>query len=69
MLELYEVDHNPRWYRLVYHNAKLAAANARDSQGLWSLRWDGQWTKPGMLRTQGGTLCLLGWAAAVKPPA
>jgi uncharacterized protein YyaL (SSP411 family) len=69
MLELYEYDHNPRWYRLVYHNAKLAVANARDNQGLWSLRWDGQWTKPGMLRTQGGTLCLLAWTAAVKPPA
>lgn len=68
LLDLYEVDHNPRWYAVVYRNAKRAVASARDDQGLWSLRWDGTWSKPGMLRTQAGTLCLLGWIAAVKPP-
>jgi uncharacterized protein YyaL (SSP411 family) len=68
MLDLYEHDHNPRWYALAYRNAQRAVANARDSQGLWSQRWDGQWTKPGQLRTQGGTLALLAWVAAVKPP-
>jgi uncharacterized protein YyaL (SSP411 family) len=69
MLDLYEQDRNPRWYALVYRNAKRAVANARDDKGLWSLRWDGTWSKPGMLRTQAGTLCLLAWMAAVKPPA
>ena len=64
-----EQDRNPRWYALVYRNAKRAVAGARDDKGLWSLRWDGTWSKPGMLRTQAGTLCLLGWIAAVKPPA
>jgi len=68
MLDLYEQDHNPKWYALVYRNATLAVANARDDQGLWSKRWDGGWTKPGLLRTQAGTLALLGWTAAVKPP-
>ncbi len=68
MLDLYEQDHNPRWYALVYRNAQRAVASARDDQGLWSLRWDGTWTKPGMLRTQAGTLSLLAWTAAVKPP-
>jgi hypothetical protein len=69
MLDLYEQDKNPRWYALVYRNALRAAQNARDSQGLWSLRWDGDWTKPGLLRTQAGTLALFAWTAAVKPPA
>lgn len=68
MLHLYELDGNSRLYALAYRNAQRAFANARDSQGLWSLRWDGTWTKPGMLRTQGGTLALLAWTAAVKPP-
>ena len=69
MLHLYELDGNSRWYALVYRNAKRAVASARDNDGLWSLRWDGTWAKPGLLRTQAGTLCLLAWAAAVKPPA
>jgi hypothetical protein len=68
LLDLYEQDHNSRWYAVVYRNAKRAVASARDDQGLWSLRWDGTWSKPGLLRTQAGTLCLLGWIAAVKPP-
>ena len=51
-----------------YCTKAKALANARDEQGLWSKRWDGDWTKPGMLRTQAGTLALLGWIAAAKPP-
>jgi len=68
LLDLYEYDGNSRWYAVVYRNAKRAMTSARDDQGLWSLRWDGTWSKPGMLRTQAGTLCLLAWAAAVKAP-
>jgi hypothetical protein len=52
----------------VYANAKRAIANARDDQGLWSKRWDGDWTKPGLLRTQAGTLALLAWTATATPP-
>ena len=68
MLDLYQRDKNARWYALVYANAKRAAANARDERGLWSKRWDGDWTKPGMLRTQAGTLSLFAWLSAMKPP-
>lgn len=68
MLDLYEQDGNQRLYALAYHNAQLAMANARDSKGLWSLRWDGGWTRPGMLYTQAGTLALFAWTAAMKPP-
>jgi uncharacterized protein YyaL (SSP411 family) len=68
MLDLYQRDKNARWYALVYANAKRAIANARDDQGLWSKRWDGDWTKPGLLRTQAGTLALLAWTATATPP-
>ncbi len=69
LLDLYVRTKNPRWYAVVYANAKAAVANAQDDQGLWSKRWDGDWTKPGLLRTQGATLALLAWTAAAAPPA
>jgi len=68
LLDLYEQDRNPRWYAVVYRNAKRAAANARDEEGLWSKRWDGGWTLPGTLYTQSATLELFAWIAAAKPP-
>jgi hypothetical protein len=49
-------------------NAKRAAANARDPQGFWSLRWDGTWTMPATLYTQAATLELFAWIAATPPP-
>jgi hypothetical protein len=68
LLDLYQRDGNPRWYAVVYRNATRAAANARDAQGLWSLRWDGQWTLPGTLYTQSATVQLFAWLAGAKPP-
>jgi uncharacterized protein YyaL (SSP411 family) len=68
LLDLYTRTKNPRWYAVAYANAKAAVANAQDDQGLWSKRWDGDWTKPGLLRTQGATLALLAWTAATAPP-
>lgn len=68
LLDLYERDGDPRWYAVVHRNAKRALANARDDQGLWSLRWDGGWTLPGTLYTQSATLQLFGWVAAAEPP-
>ena len=68
LLDLYERDGDPRWYAVVHRNAKRALANARDDQGLWSLRWDGGWTLPGTLYTQSATLQLFGWIAAAEPP-
>jgi uncharacterized protein YyaL (SSP411 family) len=69
LLRLYEQDKDPRWYALVYRNAKRAQANARDPQGFWSLHWDGGYGLPGALYTQAATLELFAWAAAEKPPA
>jgi uncharacterized protein YyaL (SSP411 family) len=69
MLDLYTYDKDPRWYALVYENAKRAAANARDSSGFWSLRWDGGTTIDQTLYTQTATLELFAWLAATPPPA
>ena len=69
LLHLYEQDRNPRWYAVVYQNAKRALANARDDHGYWSLRWDGGWTLPGTIYTQSATLQLFGWLASTPPPA
>jgi hypothetical protein len=68
LLHLYEQDRNPRWYAVVYRNAKRALANARDPQGMWSLRWDGGWTLPGTIYTQSSTLQLFAWVASAAPP-
>jgi hypothetical protein len=68
LLDLYQQDHDKTWYALAYTNAKRAAANARDAQGFWSLRWDGTWTMPATLYTQAATLELFGWLAATPPP-
>jgi uncharacterized protein YyaL (SSP411 family) len=69
LLDLYQRDRDPRWYAVVYGNAKRALANARDDQGYWSLRWDGGWTLPGTIYTQSATLQLFAWLASVPPPA
>ena len=68
LLDLYQVDHNPKWYAVVYANAKRALKNARNPDtGLWDLRWDGQWTMPDVLYTPSATLQLFAWAAAGVP--
>ncbi len=68
LLDLYEQDGNPRWYAVVYQNAVRARKNARDKNGLWSLRWDGGYTLPGALFTQAATLELFAWIAGATPP-
>jgi len=69
MLDLYTYDKDPRWYALVYENAKRAEANARDASGFWSLRWDGGTTIDQTLYTQTATLELFAWLAAAPLPA
>jgi uncharacterized protein YyaL (SSP411 family) len=69
LLDLYNVDHNPRWYAVAHRNGLLARKNARDPKtGLWSLRWDGGYTLPGTLYTQSATLELFAWLAGAAPP-
>jgi hypothetical protein len=69
LIDLYQRDGNPRWYAVVYANAKEAAANAGTGDGLWPKRWDGGWTLPGAIYTQGATAELFAWIASVDPPA
>jgi uncharacterized protein YyaL (SSP411 family) len=68
LLDLYQEDGSADWYAVVYDNARRAAANARDAQGYWSLKWDGSWTQPMQLYTQAATLELFAWIAATPPP-
>jgi uncharacterized protein YyaL (SSP411 family) len=68
LLDLYLQDGNPRWYAVVYANAKRAQKHAHDKNGFWSLRWDGTWTLPGTLYTQSATLELFAWLAGATPP-
>jgi hypothetical protein len=66
---LYELDHDPLWYTMLYENAARAAAKARNAKGLWSKRWDGGWTAPGVIYTQAATLELFAWTSTLVPPA
>jgi hypothetical protein len=73
MLELYRFDHNPRWYQIAAAAADRALANARDSNGLFLLTWDGRPTQsigtpPGMLQTHAATTSVLAWLAATPSP-
>jgi hypothetical protein len=69
LLDLYASDHDPRWYAVVYANAKEAQAHAGTGDGLWPKRWDGGWTLPGAIYTQAATVELFAWLASVAPPA
>ena len=68
LLTLYEVNHNPRWYRLAQRWANRALANSRDSRGLYTKRWDGSYADARRLLTPGGTLMLLAAVAAAPHP-
>jgi uncharacterized protein YyaL (SSP411 family) len=69
LLDLYAVDHDPRWYAVAYANGMRARANSRAADGTWSLKWDGSYALPGTIYAQSATLQLFGWLASVKPPA
>jgi uncharacterized protein YyaL (SSP411 family) len=68
LLELYAVDRDPRWYQVADSWAQQAVANARDSRGIFSRRWDGLWASDDRILTPGGTLMLLAAVAAAPGP-
>lgn len=69
LLDLYAKDRNPRWYAVVYANARAARDNARDDDGLWSRKWNGDWASPqGTLYTHAATVQLFAWLAGATPP-
>lgn len=69
LLDLYAVDHDPRWYAVAYANGASAQTHARAADGTWSLKWDGGYQQPGNIYTQSATLQLFAWLAAATPPA
>jgi hypothetical protein len=69
LLDLYAYVHDGRWYALVDAKAQQALANAADSAGLFTKRWDGGYASPGRLLTAAGTVSLFAWVAAAPPPA
>jgi hypothetical protein len=73
VLEVYRMDHNPRWYRIALDAAQRAQANAADPGGLEMRTWGGLpitaiGTAPGKLQTHAATTSVFAWMAAAKPP-
>ena len=67
-LALWTVGHNIRWYRLADYWAQRAIVNARDTRGLFSKGWDGEFASKEQVVTHGGTLMLLAAVAAAPAP-
>jgi len=73
VLEIYKMDHNPRWYRIAADAAAQARAHAHDSSGLEMRMWDGRpisvlGTPAGKLQTHAATTSLFAWMADAAPP-
>jgi hypothetical protein len=74
VLEVYRMDHNPRWYSIAADAARRALTNAPDARGLQMRTWDGLpitsiGTPAGKLQTHAATTSVFAWMAAAKPPA
>ena len=74
VLEVYRMDHNPRWYRIAADAARRALADAGDAGGLELRTWSGLpissiGTAVGKLQTHAATTSLFAWLAAATPPA
>jgi Glycosyl hydrolase family 76 len=73
VLEIYRIDHDPRWYRYALAAADRARSNAADPNGLELRTWDGLpissiGTPAGKLQTHAATTSVFAWMAAAKPP-
>ena len=64
MLQLYATDHNVEWYDLAHRNAEDAIENARDADGLFFKRWNGESFPIRLLQPDAATLSLFAWLAA-----
>jgi hypothetical protein len=75
VIEIYRIDHNPRWYRIAADAANEAMTHAADSQGLYLRMWNGRpihssiGTPPYKLQTHAATTSVLAWLATVQAPA
>ncbi|HEY3864800.1 MAG TPA: glycoside hydrolase family 76 protein [Solirubrobacteraceae bacterium] len=73
MLALYSLERNPTLYALAAANAREAAANAPNGEGLYLRSWSGATLPtadalPGSLQTQAATSSLFAWLAVYPPP-
>jgi uncharacterized protein YyaL (SSP411 family) len=73
VLEIYKMDHNPRWYRIAEGAAQQALAHASDASGLETRMWDGRpisvlGTPAGKLQTHAATTSLFAFMAGAAPP-
>jgi hypothetical protein len=71
MLDVYDHDHNARWYELALDNAGRALAHAQNKQGLFLKAWDGGRAPDAptdSLKIDAATLSVFAWLAAAKPP-
>jgi uncharacterized protein YyaL (SSP411 family) len=72
MLDVYEQDHNPRWYSLALANAQRALDNAPNNQGLFLKAWNGTRAPDApadSLKIDAATVSVFAWLAGATPPA
>ncbi|MFL6114329.1 MAG: glycoside hydrolase family 76 protein, partial [Catenulispora sp.] len=72
VVQLYRLDHNPRWYRIATTAANEAIARAADAHGRYLKMWDGRpirviGTPPDKLQIHAATTSVLAWVAAAHP--
>src|SRR4051794_29109317 len=72
VLEVYKMDHNPRWYALAQNVGNEILRNAALPDGLLLKTWQGQafhqaGEPPGRLQLQGASTSVLAWLAATRP--
>jgi hypothetical protein len=73
LLEIYRIDHNPRWYRVAAAVGDRAMAKAVGYHGLYLRTWDGKpissiGAPPYKLQIHAATTSVLAWLAAAKAP-
>lgn len=67
VLEIYRLDHNPRWYAIAQKAGEQVLANAADAHGLLLRSWQGKVVSsqpPGSLQIHGASTSVLAWLAA-----
>jgi Glycosyl hydrolase family 76 len=74
VLQVYSLDHHPRWYAIAARAADAARAHAANAAGLEMRTWDGRpigaiGTPAGKLQTHAATTSVFAWMAAARPPA
>ena len=72
VLEIYRLDHNPRWYAIAQHAGNEVLANAADPNGLLLRTWQGNTLRfpgqpPGSLQIHAASTSVLAWLAAAQP--